>query len=54
MNDVMRIIKDMGPTILQQDFDNQCHILLTIRKRDYPLIYSKFKDIDGVTINDET
>jgi uncharacterized YigZ family protein len=53
MNDVMRIIKEMGPTILQQEFDNQCHIFLTIRKRDYPLIYSKFKDIDGVTIKDE-
>ena len=53
MNDVMRIIKEMNPTILQQEFDNQCHILLTIRKRDYPLIYSKFKDIDGVTIKEE-
>lgn len=53
MNDVMRIIKEMNPTILQQEFDNQCHILLAIRKRDYPLIYSKFKDIDGVTIKEE-
>lgn len=32
MNDVMRIIKDMAPRIVSQQFDNTCSITLAIRK----------------------
>lgn len=34
MNDVMRIIKDMQPRIVHQDFNNTCSITLSIRKSD--------------------
>lgn len=54
MNDVMRIIKEMNPTIIEQEFDNQCHILLTIRKRDYPQILSRLKDIEGLSIKENS
>ena len=32
MNDVMRIVKEMQPRIVAQDFDNTCSISLAIRK----------------------
>ena len=31
MNDVMRIVKDMGPRIVSQTYDNTCEIKLAIR-----------------------
>lgn len=34
MNDVMRIVKDMGPRILSQTYDNTCVIRLSIRKSE--------------------
>ena len=34
MNDVMRIVKEMQPRILQQTFDNDCQIKLSIRRSE--------------------
>ena len=34
MNDVMRIVKDLGPRIVSQSFDNTCSIQLAIRKSE--------------------
>jgi len=52
MNDVMRIIKDTNAQIIQQSFDNQCFIQLSIRKQDAPSITAKLKSTYGLTIND--
>lgn len=32
MNDVMRVVKEMKPRIVSQDFDNSCRITLSIRR----------------------
>lgn len=32
MNDVMKVVKDMQPRIIGQDYDNTCRITLSIRK----------------------
>ena len=32
MNDVMRVVKEMNPRIVSQQFDNTCEIVLSIRK----------------------
>lgn len=32
MNDVMKVVKDMQPRIVAQDYDNTCRITLAIRK----------------------
>ena len=34
MNDVMRIVKEMSPRIVSQQFDNTCEITLAIRKSE--------------------
>ena len=34
MNDVMRVVKDMQPRIVKQEYDNPCSITLSIRKSE--------------------
>jgi uncharacterized YigZ family protein len=52
MNDVMRVIKDTNAQILHQTFDNNCSMLLNIRKQDSELVMSKLKKIIGVSFTD--
>jgi len=53
MNDVMRIIKEEGITILSQNFDNNCNISLSIRKTQVNQTIGKFDKIDSVTVKYE-
>jgi uncharacterized YigZ family protein len=48
MNDVMRIIKDEGVTVLDQQFDNACVIKLEMRKLQVNTVIGKFEKIDGL------
>lgn len=41
MNDVMRIVKEMNPTIVSQTFDNTCSITLSIRKSEAEQLRSR-------------
>ncbi len=45
MNDVMKIIKDMSPRIVNQTYDNTCEIQLSIRKSQAPLLKSRFEKL---------
>lgn len=42
MNDVMKIIKDMSPRIISQNYDNTCEMKLSIRKSEAPMLKAKF------------
>lgn len=50
MNDVMKIIKDMSPRIVNQTYDNTCEIQLSIRKSQAPLLKSR---LDKLSFKDE-
>ncbi|MDD4968602.1 MAG: YigZ family protein [Paludibacter sp.] len=50
LNDVMRIIKDTNAQILQQTFDNQCTMTLSIRKQEKDLLCLKLDKIIGLVI----
>lgn len=41
MNDVMRIVKDMHPRIVNQTFDNSCEIVLAIRQSEADALRNK-------------
>lgn len=41
MNDVMRIVKEMQPRIVKQDYDNTCSITLSIRKSEAEQLRSR-------------
>ena len=43
LNDVMKIIKDMSPRIVNQTYDNTCEIQLSIRKSQAPLLKSRLE-----------
>lgn len=45
MNDVMKIIKDMSPRIVNQTYDNTCEIQLSIRKSQAPLLESRLEKL---------
>ena len=44
-NDVMKIIKDMSPRIVNQTYDNTCEIQLSIRKSQAPLLKSRLEKL---------
>lgn len=45
MNDVMRIVKDMQPRIVNQTFDNTCEIRLAIRKSQAETLKAKLSKL---------
>ena len=45
MNDVMRIVKEMQPQVVDQQFDNTCSITLRIRKREAELLRSRLNKL---------
>ena len=48
MNDVMKIIKDDGLTILNQTFDNNCSIQVSVRKTQVNQTLAKFDKLNTV------
>lgn len=52
MNEVMRVIKDTNAQILNQSFEDQCAMQLSIRKQDSILLSSKLAKIYGLHIKE--
>jgi len=45
MNSVMRVIKDIQPRIVTQEFDNTCSITMAIRKSEMPRLKSALEKL---------
>ncbi|MBP8756963.1 MAG: IMPACT family protein [Prevotella sp.] len=45
MNDVMHIVKEIQPKIIDQKFDNTCSITLSVRKSEAELLKSRLKKL---------
>ena len=45
LNDVMRIVKEMNPRIVDQQFDNTCSIQLSIRKSEAEQLRTRLKKL---------
>ena len=50
MNDVMRIIKDESPKVVEQTFDNLCTVTLAIRQSKAQTLLGKLSKVSGATI----
>jgi uncharacterized YigZ family protein len=48
MNDVMRVVKELSPKVLAQDFDNVCHMQLLTRQSLSEQLLGKLGKIEGV------
>jgi uncharacterized YigZ family protein len=49
LNGVMKIVKDMQPQIISQAFDNDCRMVLRIRKSDAERLKTELKKIASVS-----
>ncbi len=50
MNDVMRILKEEQPTIIEQLFDNLCTIRLAMRKSLSEKLIGRLRKVEGLTL----
>lgn len=50
MNSVMSVVKEMSPNILEQVFDNNCIMRLSIRNSEFDILVSKLDKILGVSV----
>ncbi len=53
MNDVMKIVKDLEPTILQQEYDMDCRMTLRIRKSLFEQLTSRLEKVESLRFQDE-
>ncbi len=51
MNDVMRIVKDMQPRIISQQFDNLCRMTLAIRESEAEQLTGRLSKVEGATFD---
>ena len=47
LNDVMRIVKEENPAILEQHFDTDCFLTLRIRRRDFSTLLSRLEKVES-------
>ena len=50
MNDVMRVVKEMRPEVLEQRFDNLCTMRLSIRAGRADALLERLQKIEGIQI----
>lgn len=53
MNDVMRIVKEMEPTILSQRFDNTCAMTLSLRAKYFKQLCDRLSKVEGLSLDIE-
>ena len=53
MNQVMRIVKEEGPAIVSQSFDNDCTMTLAIRASLMPRLRQRLEKTEGVVVKSE-
>ena len=51
MNDIMRIVKDMEPTIVYQLFDMNCQMTLRIRRSEIPNLRGRLEKVESAFIS---
>lgn len=51
MNDVMKLVKQPGVTVLEQTFDNTCAMTVSVRRDNAAELRGQLTAIDGVTLH---
>ncbi len=51
MNDIMRIVKDMQPRVVNQEFDNMCSMTLAIRETDAEQLEGRLNKVEGAVVD---
>lgn len=53
MNDVMKIVKEESPEVLERNFELNCEMLLAIRQKNMPALRSRLEQVESVSFPDE-
>lgn len=53
MNDVMKIVKDMEPSIINQQFDMDCQMTLEIRKANFDEMKARLEKVESIRFIEE-
>ncbi len=53
MNDIMRIVKEEEPEILNQSYDMDCSMTLRIRKSSMPRLRTRLEKVEGIVISNK-
>lgn len=53
LNDVMRIVKEENPTIISQNFNNDCEMTLRIRKSEIEKLTNRLLKVNSLRIDKE-
>ena len=51
MNDVMRIVKELQPRVVSQDFDNACKMRLLVRESESEVLIGRLGKVDGAIVD---
>lgn len=51
MNDVMKVVKTEQPKIREQQFDNNCRMVMAIRRSKEGLLAGKLSKVEGLELN---
>lgn len=52
MNDVMRVVKEEGPEIVEQDYDMDCRMILRIRSSLMPRLQARLEKVETLRIEE--
>ena len=53
LNDVMKVIKEENPEVLERNFELSCEMLLAIRRKELPKLIERLEKIDSLSIIEE-
>ena len=53
MNEVMRVVKEVGPDVLERNFQLACEMFLSIRQKEMPVLKDRLLKIESVSIVEE-
>ena len=50
MNDIMRIVKELQPRVVSQEFDNACKMRLLVRESESEVLIGRLGKVDGAIV----
>lgn len=53
MNDVMKIVKEISPEVLERNFELDCEMLLSIRQKDMPTLRFRLEQVESLSCLEE-
>lgn len=53
LNDVMRIIKDIEPAILERNFELECHMTLALRRKLLSVLLERLRQVESLSLEEQ-